>query len=186
LAGADKKYLPGGACWEKEDKMNRFKLQAYCEEFPFLQDLIGGKIPDSICVKRSDDNLLKVVPEYYYHDGSMGETKIDEKVHFVLADGSILHDAVEQGGQTSSNYSYTQEQSWEGETVLEAIDRHGVAESLNCIVIEYYYLNDWSGQEYTKEYSFTIYKTMKGTTFGEEIKKARAQALAEVRAEADF
>jgi hypothetical protein len=166
--------------------MNRFKLQAYCEEFPFLQGLIGDAIPDSVRVKRADDNLLKVVPEYYYHDGSMGETKIDEKVHFVLANGSILHDAVEQGGKKTSNYAYSQEQSWEGETVLEAIDRHGVADKLQYIVVEYYYLDDWSGQEYTKEYSFTIYKTMKGTTFGEEIKKARAQALAEVRAEADF
>jgi hypothetical protein len=166
--------------------MNKFKLEAYKQEFPFLGEIIGDAIPDSVRVKRADDNLLKVVPEYYCHDGSMGATKIDEKVHFVLADGSILHDAVEQGGHTSSNYAHSQEQSWEGETVLEAIDRHGVAESLDCIVIEYYYLNDWSGQEYTKEYSFTIYKTPKGTSFGAEIEKAKAQALAEVRAEADF
>ena len=166
--------------------MNRFKYQAYVKEFPFLQDIIGDKIPDSIRVKRADENLLKVVPEYCRYDGSMGTTEMDEKVHFILNDGTFIKDAVKQKGHTSSNYAHTQEQFWEGETVLEAIDRHGVVESLAFIVVEKYYLDDWSGQEYTKEYSFTIYKTPKGTTFGEEIEKARAQSLAEVRAEADF
>jgi hypothetical protein len=165
--------------------MNRFKYQAYVQEFPFLRGIIGDAIPDSVRVKRADDNLLKVVPEYYCHDGSMGATKIDEKVHFVLADGSILHDAVEQSEHISSNYN-AQTKEREGETVLEAIDRHGVAESLAFIIVEHYYLNDWEGSCYENEYTFTIYKTPKGTTFGEEIKKARAQALAEVRAEADF
>jgi hypothetical protein len=166
--------------------MNRFKLQAYVQEFPFLREIVGDAIPDSVRVKRADKNLLKVVPEYYYHDGSLGESKLSEKVHFVLQDGSILRDAVEQGGKKTSNYAYSQEQYWEGETVLEAIDRHGVADKLQYIVVEYYYLDDWSGQEYTKEYSFTVYKPPKETSFGAEIEKARACALAEVRAEEDF
>lgn len=155
--------------------MNRFKLYAYQKEFPFLQNLIGDEIPDSIRVKRADENLLKVVPHYYCHDGSLGITEMDERVHFVLIDGSIIHDAVEQSGHTSSNYAHTQTKEWEGETALEAIDRHGVAENLAFIVIEYYYLDDWSGGEYKKEYNFTIYKTPKNTTFGAEIEKARAR-----------
>ncbi len=166
--------------------MNRFKLNAYIQEFPFLRNIIGDSIPDSVRIKRADENLLKVVPQYSYHDGSMGITKMDERVHFILNDGTIIENAVEQKGHTSSNYAHSQERSWDSETVLEAIDRHGVAESLAFIVVEKYYLDDWSGQEYTKEYTLTIYKTPKNTTFGAEIEKARAQALAEVRAEADF
>lgn len=166
--------------------MNRFKYQAYVQEFPFLQDLIGDEIPDSVRVKRADENLLQFIPTYRCHDGSLGVTEIDERVHFIIADGSIIHDAVKQAGHTSSNYAHTQTKEWEGETVLEAIDRHGVAESLAFIVVEHYYLDDWSGGEYKREYTLTIYKTPKNTTFGEEIEKARAQALAEVRAEADF
>ena len=166
--------------------MNRFKLQAYCNEFPFLQDLIGDEIPDSVRIKRADENLLKVVPRYSCHDGSMGITKMDERVHFIFNDGTIIKNAVEQKGHTSSNYAHSQERSWDGETVLEAIDRHGVAETLQYIIIEHYYLNDWEGCHYEKEHKFTIYKTPKGTSFGAEIEKARAQALAEVRAEADF
>ena len=166
--------------------MNRFKLQAYQKEFPFLQNLIGDEIPDSIRVKRVDENLLRVTPQYYYHDGSLGVTEDDEKVHFIFADGSILYDAVNQSGHTSSNYAHTQTREWRGETVLEAIDRHGVADQLQYIVQEVFDLDDWSGGEYKKEHNFTIYKTPKGTSFGAEIEKARAQALAEVRAEADF
>ena len=166
--------------------MNRFKYQAYVQEFPFLQDIIGDEIPDSVRVKRADENLLKVVPKYYYHNGSMGITEMDEKVHFILNDGTFIKDAVKQSGHTSSNYAHSQTKEWEGETVLEGIDRHGVAGTIAFIVVEKYYLDDWSGQEYTKEYTFTVYKTLKGTSFGAEIEKARAQALAEVRAEADF
>jgi hypothetical protein len=166
--------------------MNRFKLQTYKQEFPFLEGIIGDTNPDSVRVKRADENLMRVTPQYYYHDGSLGVTEDEEKIHFILSDGSILYDAVNQSGHTSSNYAHTQTKEWQGETVLEAIDRHGVADKLQYIVVEYYYLDDWSGCEYKKEYSFTIYKTPKGTSFGAEIEKARAQALAEVRAEADF
>jgi hypothetical protein len=166
--------------------MNRFKYQAYVQEFPFLQELIGDEIPDSVRIKRADENLLKIIPTYSLHDGSMGITKLEEKIHFVLTDGTIIMDAVKQKGHTSSNYAHSQERSWDGETVLEAIDRHGVAESLAFIVVDEYYLDDWCGGEYKREFSLTIYKTPKNTTFGAEIEKARAQALAEVRAEADF
>jgi hypothetical protein len=185
-AGADNKYLPGGACRGKERKMNRFKYQAYVQEFPFLQDIIGDEIPDSVRVKRADENLLKVIPKYYYHNGSMGVSKLSAKVHFVLQDGSILHDAVKQSGHTSSNYAHSQTKEWEGETVLEAIDRHGVADQLQYIVQDVFDLDDWEGQEYHCSWEMVIYKTPKGTSFGAEIEKARAQALAEVCTEADF
>jgi len=166
--------------------MNRFKLKAFKKEFPFLHDLIGDKIPDSVRIKRADENLLRVTPQYYYHDGSMGRTEVDEIVHFVLADGTIIVDAVLQSGHNSSNYAHSQSRNWEGETVLGAIDRQNISNKLQFIVVESYYLDDWEGSEYEKEHSFCIYKAPKNTTFGAEIKKARAKALAEVRAKADF
>ena len=166
--------------------MNRFKFLAYLQEFPFLQDLIGDESPDSIRIKRADENLLKFIPTYSLHVGSMGKTKNWEKVHFVLKDGTIIDDAVLHRVDFSSNYAGDSPYSTDGEAVLEAIDRHGVAETLQYIVVEYYYIDDWEGQECTEEYTFSIYKTPKNTTFGAEIQKARAQALAEVRVEADF
>ena len=166
--------------------MDRFKYQAYMQEFPFLQDIIGDEIPDSVRVKRTDENLLKIIPRYYYHDGSMGRTKVEERVHFILADGSILCDTVRQSGHVSSNYAHSQLREWEGETVLEAIDRHGVAENLAFIVQDVFNMDDWEGQTYYRSWEIVIYKTPKGTSFGAEIEKARARALVEVRAEAGF
>ena len=165
--------------------MNRFKLLAYKQEFPFLEGIIGDAFPDSIRIKRADENLLSFTPHYSSHVGSMGKTKSWEKVHFILQDGTI-EDAVLQRKNFSSNYAGDSPYSSDGETVLEAIDRHGVADKIQFIVVESYYLDDWEGSEKEEEYAITLYKTPKGTTFGAEIKKARAQALAEVRAEADF
>jgi hypothetical protein len=166
--------------------MNSFKYQAYLQEFPFLQDLIGDEIPDSVRVKRADENLLKFIPTNSLHVGSLGRTEVNEKIHLILSNGKVLYNTVVRREEYNSNYSGDTHYFEGGETVLEAIDRHGVAESLAFIVVEYYYLDDWEGKEYTKEYTFTVYKTPKDTTFGAEIKKARACALAEVRVEADF
>lgn len=166
--------------------MNRFKYQAYVQEFPFLGEIIGDDIPDSVRIKRADENLLKFIPTYSLLMGSMGKTKNMDRVHFVLQDGTIIEDAVLPMEDFSSNYAGDSPYSMDGETVLEAIDWHGVAETLQYIVVEIVFLDDWSGQEYKKEHNVTIYKTPKNTTFGAEIKKARAQALAEVRTEADF
>ena len=166
--------------------MNRFKFLAYVQEFPFLGEIIGNEIPDSVRIKRADENLLKFIPMYLLHMGSMGKTKNMDRVHFILQDGTIIKDAVLHGEDFSSNYAGYSPYSINGETVLEAIDRHGVAEILQYIIIENYYLDDWEGHEYVEEYTIIVYKTPKNTTFGAEIKKARACALAEVRVEADF
>jgi hypothetical protein len=175
--------VPSG---ERRFIVNRFKLQAYCKEFPFFGEIIGDEIPDSVRIKRADENLLKFIPTYSLHLGSMGRTEMNERIYFVLHDGEVLHDVVVRSEEYSSNYSGDTPYSSDGETVLESIDRHGVAETLQYIVVESYYLDDWESQEYTEEHNVTIYKTPKNTTFGAEIQKARAQALAEVRVEADF
>jgi hypothetical protein len=166
--------------------MNRFKLQSFISEFPFITEILGDKTPDSVRIKRADENLLKLAPKYRYHDGSAGVSKFNEQFHFVLLDGTVITNAVQQEGHSSSNYAHSQDRSWEGESVLEAIDRHGVADQLLYIVQDVFDLDDWEGQEYHRSWEMVIYKTLKGTSFGAEIEKARAQALAEVRAEADF
>lgn len=166
--------------------MNRFKYQAYVQEFPFLGEIIGDDIPDSIRIKRADENLLKFIPTNSLHVGSLGRTEMNERIHFILSDGRVLYNAVVRSEEYSSNYSGDTHYHEGGETVLESIDRHGLTENLAFIVVEHYYLDDWSGQEYTEEHNVTVYKTPKNTTFGAEIQKARACALAEVRVEADF
>ena len=130
--------------------MNRFKFEAFKKEFPFLREILGDVSPleiDEIKIKRADENLLTYIPCDSSHVGSLGRTKSEVKIHFVLNNGEIIQEAVIPEKSYSSNYSGDTPFEKEGETVLEAIDRHGVAESLAFIVAEKYYLDDYSLRE---------------------------------------
>src|SRR5690606_33348227 len=142
--------------------------------------------------KRADHNLLKSVPEYYYFDGSMGETKIKETVSFVLK-GKILQNVVQTSYERGSNYAHSQTISEEGESVLEAIYRIRMEaeeefdpDDIQYIVWEREYLSDWSGSEYEDNYTICIYKAPKKTSFADIIKQEEEKALLEVQIEADF
>lgn len=169
--------------------MNRFKLEAFKKEFPFLKDILQDK-PNRIFIKRADHNLLKSVPEYYYFDGSMGETKIKETVSFVLK-GKILQNVVQTSYERGSNYAHSQTISEEGESVLEAIYRMQLEgkhnpNDIKYIVWEREYLSDWSGSEYEDNYTICIYKPPRKITYADIIKETEEKALLEVQIEADF
>ena len=169
--------------------MNRFKLEAFKKEFPFLQGILQGE-PNRIFIKRADHNLLKSVPEYYYFDGSMGETKIKETVSFVTK-GKILRNVVQTSYERGSNYANSQTISEEGESVLEAIYRMQLEEELDPNEIQYIvwereYLSNWSGSEYEDNYTVYIYKPPKETTYVDIIKETEEKALLEVQIDASF
>ncbi|MCM8900633.1 hypothetical protein KVG29_05240 [Caldicoprobacter algeriensis] len=168
--------------------MNRFKLEAFKQEFPFLNEILEGE-PTDIKIKRADENLLKATPEEYYWDGSKGYTKTKEAVYFILKDGTILQDAVKPSYESGSNYAHSQHRYDEGETVLEAIYRlqqQFSADDIQYIVWVRDHLSDWDGSEYEDYYYVTIYKTPKGTSYSDIIHKAEQEALQQVKAEADF
>jgi hypothetical protein len=173
--------------------MNRFKIEAFFKEFPFLNSLKGfdeksltPEEVDSLRVSRFDEETLELVPDEYYWDGSMGETSNWERIDFVLSDGTIIHNAVETQGESGSNYADSQMQRWAGESVLEAIDRHGVADRLSFLVLFKHVKEDWEGGEYLHDHLLTIYKPAKGLSIPVLIAEARSQAMREVRAECDF
>jgi len=173
--------------------MNRFKKQAFFKEFPFLGSLKGfdtetlsGEELDSLKVSRFDEETLERVPSSYYWDGSLGVTDNWQRVDLVLKDGSVIHDAVQTQGKSGSNYAYTQTQTWEGETILEAIDRHGVADSLAYVVLLAHELNDWEGSRYVHSHKVTVFKPARGVSVNALIDAARSRALREVQAECNF
>ena len=138
--------------------MKRFKIQEYYEEFPFLLNIIGNDNPDDIDIKQADEKLLQTTPEYYFHNGSCGITEKSTKIHFILNNGDIIKNAVEQQGSSSSNYSDIESREWDGETILESIDRHDVAKTLKFIVVEDYFLNNWTGSEVEESYTIGVYE----------------------------
>jgi len=174
--------------------MERIKFNAYLEEFPFLREIfrtnaVDGKSAlevDRISIRRADENLLLRVPKEHFHDGSLGKSRDWERVTFVMQNGSILHDYVKRGGCESSNYAHSQTWEWEGERVIDALSRLFNPDDVSYIVWESRCYSDWEGSEHIDSYEVTIYKTPKGVKYSDLIEKARAQALAEVRAEADF
>lgn len=185
ISGAEK-ILGSGAMWGKGVRMNRFKFEAFCEEFPFLRVLSpDGRKPDWIKIKRADENLLGVVPSHYFWDGPLGETHDDKRVHFILTEGEDLFSSVLPDIEVGDNSNGCRRKE-QGETILEAIDSLDISEKIKYIVVEDYYKNAWQGQDHTEEWSFTIYKPAADASFPAEIQKAKEKAMAQVKAEANF
>ena len=174
--------------------MNRFKYQAFLEEFPSLKEILvdrngdefeAGNI-DSIAVKRIGKELLNWTPEYYTWAGSLVDTLRADYVHFILVDGDIIQDAVKQDSESGSNYAYEGTRRQDGETVLEAIDRHGISLKLSLIVIVDRDYDSTSGRDLVDERSVIVYKVAKDFTLVRAINEARQVAGREVRAETNF
>lgn len=171
--------------------MNRFKLQAYVSEFPFLseinEEIRDGKHRDVefIRIAKVDTNLLNKTPEYEGATGSMVDISTGEHIHFVLSTGEVLRNAVKTSGQVTHNEAHSDDEWWDGESVLEAIDRQGIADKLSYIVVEAY------GYDIRDHYSegglnFVIYKSPKGDTIARATEEEKAKALSMVQAEANF
>lgn len=171
--------------------MNRFRFQAFTLEFPFIEQLVDNSITsdiincDGITVRRADDHMLNEMPCIESAIGSLVDIHNVEDVIFVLSDGSLVEGAVQQEDYLHSNYAHDDGHHYPGETIMEAIDRHGVSAMLKYIVVVssgYEIVNHSS----TKAWKMVIYKTPKATTFAEEIARAKTSALEQVRAESTF
>jgi len=168
--------------------MNRFKFEAFLQEFPFLKEIIGKKDAnqiDRISVSRFDKDLLEKTPHYEGATGSLVGINEGQEIYFVLTNGGIIMNAVRNEGSCIHNEAYQDNESWDGETVLEAIDRHNVGDRLAYIVWENY------GYEIRDHYSeggldFTVYKPAKGISIQQIIEEKKASASEQVKAEAEF
>lgn len=175
--------------------MRKAKLEAYLNEFPFLEELIRESFPEAkrlhlcvtnIQVKRADENLLSKVPSNSLWTGSLGKSEGWEQIHFVLQNGNVLKNAVEGAEEYRSNYAHESEYYRDGESILDALSSLENPDDILYIVEEGYYYSGWSGGQEEEYYSIIIFKPPKGVKYSDLIAKAKARALAEVRAEADF
>jgi hypothetical protein len=187
--------------------MNKFRADAICGEFLFAKSLIFTNSHgnardlaycDGVSIKRVTKELLAKVPKEYAWDGSL--VGIDEwtMVHFVVEEPmeyitgrrkegvlTELPSAVRCHVHTGSNRAHEGEHESQGETILEAIYRLGITETLRYIVIvrggynvvESYSRPNWEA---------TIYKPAKDFTLADAIAEARKEARAAVVAESAF
>lgn len=171
--------------------MNRFKVEGYVKEFPFLKE-ISKKIKgeeytdiDFIKIARIDENLLNKVPYYSGATGSCVGIDEGEGIYFVLSDGKIISNAVKQSGDITHNEAHADNEYWEGETILEAIYRHNITDNLKYIIVKHYgYI---IRNHYTEGgLSFIIYKIGKNEMIQDFINTIKEKEFAKIQAEANF
>jgi hypothetical protein len=140
--------------------------------------------PEEVLIKRIDQDLLKSVPSQYYWDGSVVSIGRGQRVHFILSDDSIIRNAVKPDYESGSNYAHSDTIYGSGETILHAIDKHGVAETLRYIVIEEFGIHEENHSSYGTR--LIIYKPAKGDLIKYLIEQAYKEAAIQVAAESDF
>lgn len=171
--------------------MNRFKTKAFLNEFPFISEFLPEGVEiftlDSIKIQRVDENLLIKKPSTNDWDGSMGSSNDYENVSFILYDGTILKNCVSQEGKSGSNYAHSSTTDYDGETILEAIDREvDKPDEIRYVIIFSHDYSNWEGSDYRNKNRITIYKVPKDKKFSDFIKEAQQKAVAEVNTESNF
>lgn len=168
--------------------MNRFKRKAFEQEFPFLSAILADHGREeklqSIRVSRIDENLLKSTPSVYRWGGSLVDINKVESVHFILSTGKILFDAVRSDREIGSNYAHTETVRVEGESVLEAIDRLEVTDLSHIVWVRSGFRVE--NHHSTRHWEITVFKEAKSLKIEAALEAARAEALEQVRAEADL
>ena len=165
-------------------EFNRFTKSAIVKEFPFMGDFLTKFTPEEVLIKRIDEEFLKSIPTSYSWSGSMVNLSSGTEISFVLDDGSVLSDCVAQSYEHGSNYAHSETSTGEGETVLHAIDRHGVKDTLAYIVARVYGIHTEDHSSYGCR--FVIRKPGKGISLDGLIAAAYKAAAERVAVESDL
>ena len=172
-------------------RLNRFTRANLVKEFPFLSSIEtnrGGSAlekAEAVAIRRLDENLLRRIPTTYRWDGSLVDIDRGSRFDFVLSDGTVLQDSVKDSGESGSNYAHSDRSEWAGESVAEAIDRHGVVESLRYVVE--YRRGLRTIEHYSEGVDLIVYKPSKEDGLAKNvIARLYAEAKEEVEAESDF
>jgi len=175
---------------QKEDSMDRFRKTAVYEEFPYIRKfLANSRSLESVRVKRIDENLLLRRAEEEIVVGSL--VNIDRGTdYWIVAEGSEAgvfgYFTVERTVEYISSYAGEDGYKIPGETILEAIDRHGLQDKRIIAIVGKRYGYDVVDHVSRDSWSMTIYKPGKDVDIARLIKQAKADALTKLRAEADF
>lgn len=165
--------------------MNRFMAEAFVEKYSFLKELFNNRDAvdiDSVKIERIDEDLLSRVPSYSGATGSLVGIDDSEAVHFVLADGTVIKNAVKSAGSCIHNEAHSDDESWGGETILEAIEGRDMGDAVAYIVRECsgYVIRDHYS---VGGYSIVIYKPSEGKSIADYLAEAQQRAKEDVATE---
>ncbi|NQT22791.1 MAG: hypothetical protein HQ579_05045 [Candidatus Omnitrophica bacterium] len=184
--------------------MNRYKVQAFFKEFPFLapvlelveeggdhgpQTVLSPEYVEEVKVSRIDRGFLEVIPKRDGATGSLVGIRNHESILLFDEKGEVIKEVM-QAIDIIHNEAYREDEKEEGETVGEALaeieDPNTVAYAV-CIHTGYRIRDHHS----VGGYSITLYKPPKGFTLKEWVEEQERRAkemldaqLAEIDAEA--
>ncbi|MCH7828434.1 hypothetical protein IH982_01015 [Patescibacteria group bacterium] len=175
---------------------NRFKVQAFFAEFPFLERLFQERLVvamgydnaevEEVYVKRVDTNFLDKIPLYEGATGSLVGIEDAESIFLLNSQGDFL-DVVHSAKSIVHNEAYLDNEEEEGESVGETLthfrDPDVVAYAV-CIHVGFKVRDHRS----VGGYSVTLYKPPKGFSLRgwvEEQQRRAEQMLAAEVAEID-
>ena len=156
LDGAATKWKCGcGNVWEDEES-----LCSYCPKCGSsgFSEKKGRKplSPEFVVIGGIDLEFLNSVPSSYDREGTSTDFFGGTKIHFVLADGTIVWDAVLKSCECGRR---GQKRFGEGENTLHAMERRGIIENVNFIVEHHYGI--YNGENCSYGDSLTIRKFKK-------------------------
>lgn len=133
--------------------------------------------PENVTIKKVDETFLNSVPQHHGWSGSLVDIDQGTEIIFVLNDGTIIRNAVNQDIESGSNYAYTDTYKRNGETVLAAIERLGIVDLTHIIEREY-------GIHTTDHHSHGVNMVIRKVTIpiGKLINKEREQAEEKIKA----
>lgn len=168
--------------------MNRFKFNRYLQEFPFVSGVstraLNALDCDSFAVKRITKELLDKTPKYDGATGSLVGIDDGEEIFFVV--NGTLAGPVQTDGSVIHNEAHSDNENWDGETVLEAIDRLKIAPDTITHIVSFEYGYEVLDHYSQGNYRLTIYKAPVGFTIADYVKEAIEKADNEVKAECAF
>lgn len=164
--------------------MNRFKLEAMVEEFPFLTKLGACDTENyadlEIKVKRWTPELMAIVPEHSGHRSSAGDSTDADLFFAVLQNEEVAE--LETAGYWSYGSQHEPDRQDSAGSLLEQVADY--AGALAFLVRVQYAMCDW--RESDPSTYITVYKPAKDVTVASLFEKAREKARREVEIETAF
>ena len=102
-----------------------------------------------------------IINDKYYNvfkNGSGGSEENIFRIDFVLKDNSIISDAVKIGRVSESNYSGENTVIYEGERIIDSINRNNCKDEIEYILIVNYGYRSWCHQPERSWNRMQIYK----------------------------
>lgn len=164
--------------------MNRFKIHAFFTQFPFLTSGDETLVRDIervevVAISRIDKDFLGKEPKYDGATGSLVDVDDSERIYLFDRDGNLLIE-VKQGGYCYHNEAHTDDESWDGETVGEALLRTDPVRVYYAVVVRTgYEIRDCRS---VGGYSVTAYKPPKGFILPEWVEEQKRRASAQIAA----